>query len=152
MEAVSGLDARTTEMEVEAEVGGMEEPEEREDKREQEGENGDGGDEAEGEEEEEGEGRCELNFGEGMDPIDLVQEAHDGVELYHCFERLEYEALAERKRKALQDRHQFPDRYAKQRLVNVLVYSGLVKREKYLCGLILVGLFLVMPGLSLSSC
>ncbi|KAH7678945.1 HCP-like protein [Dioscorea alata] len=39
-----------------------------------------------------------------MDPLGLAQEGVDGgVELYRQFERLEYEALAERKRKALQD-------------------------------------------------
>ncbi|XP_078156073.1 uncharacterized protein LOC144551848 isoform X1 [Carex rostrata] len=100
-------------MEVEVEAAPTEEQEEREEKGEHEGENGEEGDEKEAEDdEEEGEGeeRCELKFGDGTDPIDLVQGAHDGVELYHRFERLEYEALAERKRKALQDQHQFPDR------------------------------------------
>ncbi|KAJ3671574.1 hypothetical protein LUZ60_007653 [Juncus effusus] len=60
------------------------------------------------EEEEEEEERCELEFEEGTDPIDLVHGANNGVDLFRQFERLEYEALAERKRRALQD--QFPDR------------------------------------------
>ncbi|KAH7678991.1 RNA polymerase III transcription factor TFIIIC protein [Dioscorea alata] len=39
-----------------------------------------------------------------MDPLGLAQEGVDGgVELYRQFKRLEYEALVERKRKALQD-------------------------------------------------
>lgn len=117
------MEAVSTEMEVE--VAPTEE-QEREEKGEREVENGEEGDVEEGEEdEEEGEGekRCELEFADGTDPIDLVQGAHDGVELYHRFERLEYEALAERKRKALQDQHQFPDRYVKQSVVTWESYN-----------------------------
>ncbi|XP_020103106.1 general transcription factor 3C polypeptide 3-like isoform X3 [Ananas comosus] len=59
------------------------------------------------EEEEEEEGDDEeyaIEFDEETNPLDFIEEAADGVELYQQFERLEYEALAERKRKALQDR------------------------------------------------
>ncbi|KAJ0961110.1 hypothetical protein J5N97_000925 [Dioscorea zingiberensis] len=45
-----------------------------------------------------------LEFDVEMDTLGLAQEGVDGgVELYRQFERLEYEALAERKRKALQE-------------------------------------------------
>lgn len=117
MEAVSSL---STGMEVEV-APTVEQ--EREEKGEHEVGNGEEGDEEEGEEDEdegEGEERCELEFADGTDPIDLVQETHDGVELYQRFERLEHEALAERKRKALQDQHQFPDRYVKTKRCNNL--------------------------------
>jgi hypothetical protein len=50
-----------------------------------------------------------------------TQGAHDGVDLYRCFERLEYEALA--KRKAFQDQNQFPDRYVKQSFIIICVSS-----------------------------
>ncbi|KAM0938510.1 putative tetratricopeptide-like helical domain superfamily [Dioscorea sansibarensis] len=63
-------------------------------------EDGDLEEEAEDDDEEE----YRLEFDVEMDPLGLAQEGVDGgVELYRQFERLEYEALAERKRKALQD-------------------------------------------------
>ncbi|XP_010252329.1 PREDICTED: general transcription factor 3C polypeptide 3 isoform X2 [Nelumbo nucifera] len=78
-----------------------------------EGEDGDIDDE-EGEEEEEEEGEEEednleegeytLRFEGEMNPLDFVEDDAFGVQPYQQFERLEYEALAERKRKALADR------------------------------------------------
>ncbi|KAH7667044.1 RNA polymerase III transcription factor TFIIIC protein [Dioscorea alata] len=67
-------------------------------------EDGDIEEEAEDDDEEEEEEEYRLEFDVEMDPLGLAQEGVDGgVELYRQFERLEYEALAERKRKALQD-------------------------------------------------
>jgi hypothetical protein len=129
MEAVS----REMEMEVAPTV-----EQEREKKGVQEVENREEGDEEEGvEDEEEGEEeRCELKFVDGTDPIDLVQGAYDGVDLYRRFERLEYEALAERerKRKAIQDQNQFPDRYVKKSVITICVSSlGSGEKREYLC-------------------
>ncbi|KAG9455032.1 hypothetical protein H6P81_007936 [Aristolochia fimbriata] len=45
-----------------------------------------------------------LRFENGMNPLDFVENDASGVLPYQQFERLEYEALAERKRKALQNR------------------------------------------------
>lgn len=65
-------------------------------------------DDVEGEEEEEDDEDEEeddegytLRFDGDTDPLGLVQEDNHGVDLYQQFERLEYEALAERKRKAV---------------------------------------------------
>ncbi|XP_068658624.1 uncharacterized protein [Aristolochia californica] len=68
-----------------------------------------GGEEEEEEEEEEdvedGEERLyTLQFEGGMNPLDFVENDASGALPYQQFERLEYEALAERKRKALKDR------------------------------------------------
>lgn len=59
--------------------------------------------EEEGEEEED---ECEytFRFEEGINPLDFVEDnAASGVQPYEQFERLEYEALAEKKRKLLAD-------------------------------------------------
>lgn len=62
------------------------------------------GDEEEEEERDEGEGEEGYRLFDGeMDPLDFIQEDPNGIELYQQFERLEYEALAERKRKALHE-------------------------------------------------
>lgn len=61
--------------------------------------------EEEGEEGEE-EDECEytFRFEEGINPLDFVEDnAASGVQPYEQFERLEYEALAEKKRKLLAD-------------------------------------------------
>lgn len=146
------LALETVSLDMEVEAARTEEQEEREEKGEHEGENGEEGDEGEAEEDEEegeGEDRFELKFGDGTDPIDLVQGAHDGVELYHRFERLEYEALAERKRKALQDQHQFPDRYVKQRVVTFCISSlGVSEKRENPCCFLLIWVSFVLYGLS----
>ncbi|OWM77222.1 general transcription factor 3C polypeptide 3 isoform X2 [Punica granatum] len=76
--------------------GGGEEQEEDEGKQE--------GDEDEEEEEEEEEGYA-FRFESGMNPLDFTHEDATGLQPYERFERLEYEALAEKKRKALADPH-----------------------------------------------
>ncbi|XP_010930397.1 uncharacterized protein [Elaeis guineensis] len=86
----SGLEDRVVEMEEDERRGGGREVEEEEEWEEE--EEGDEGEEEEG---------YRLQFDGEMDPLDFVQEDANGVELYQQFERLEYEALAERKRKAL---------------------------------------------------
>ncbi|XP_008786393.1 general transcription factor 3C polypeptide 3 isoform X2 [Phoenix dactylifera] len=89
----SGLEDRgVVEMEEDEGRGGGREVEEEEEWEEEE----------EGEEGEEEEG-YRLQFDGEMDPLDFVQEDANGVELYQQFERLEYEALAERKRKTLHE-------------------------------------------------
>ncbi|EHA8590046.1 putative general transcription factor 3C polypeptide 3 [Cocos nucifera] len=90
--SASGLEDRVVEMEDDEGRGGGREVEE-EDEWEEEVEG------AEGEEEE----GYRLQFDGEMDPLDFVEEDANGVELYQQFERLEYEALAERKRKALHE-------------------------------------------------
>ncbi|KAG0475130.1 hypothetical protein HPP92_014816 [Vanilla planifolia] len=79
-----------------------------EDMEEEEDEGADGTDDTddgiEGAEEEEDEEEYTPHFEGAMDPLGFVQgAAPQGIELYQQFERLEYEILAERKRKALQD-------------------------------------------------
>ena len=60
-------------------------------------------DEEEGEEEEGNESYSLKFYGE-MDPLDFaLKDSSNGDEIYQQFQRLEYEALAERKRKALLD-------------------------------------------------
>lgn len=65
-------------------------------------EEGKEGDEEEGEEEDED---YAFRFKSGMDPLDFTHEDAGGLQPYQRFERLEYEALAEKKRKALADPH-----------------------------------------------
>ncbi|KAJ4795688.1 General transcription factor 3C polypeptide 3 [Rhynchospora pubera] len=104
----------TTEMEV-GEAAGPTEGEEGEERAI--GEEGDEEEaEGEGEGEEEGDERCEFEFEIGTDPVDLVQEAPDGVELYQRFERLENEAIEERerKRKAVQHQQEGPSKKPRQ--------------------------------------
>ena len=75
---------------------------------EEEEEGGGDGDEEEEEEEDdddddnEGEGNYMFRFKDGINPFDFVEDnATSGVQPYEQFERLEYEALAEKKRKLL---------------------------------------------------
>ncbi|XP_042459808.1 uncharacterized protein LOC122043304 isoform X2 [Zingiber officinale] len=75
------------------------------DRGEEEMEEDDGGEEEEWEEDDgEDEEGYRLLFDGDMDPIGFAQDENHGIELYQKFERREYEALAERKRKALQER------------------------------------------------
>ena len=47
-----------------------------------------------------------FRFKDGINPFDFVEDNVDsGVQPYEQFERLEYEALAEKKRKLLADSH-----------------------------------------------
>ncbi|KAJ0085375.1 hypothetical protein Patl1_06855 [Pistacia atlantica] len=78
----------------EFEVAELEEKEEADDEDfENENEN-DGGEEEEGEDEE-----YVFRFNSGVNPLDLTENNSSGLQTYQQFERLEYEALAERKRK-----------------------------------------------------
>lgn len=64
--------------------------------------------EKEEDEEEEGEEEDEdyaFRFESGMNPLDFTHEDAGGLQPYQRFERLEYEALAEKKRKALANHH-----------------------------------------------
>ncbi|KAK9283298.1 hypothetical protein L1049_011535 [Liquidambar formosana] len=80
--------------------------------REEEEEDGDDGEEDGEEEEEEVEGgeddiedgEYTFRFKSGMNPLDFTEGDAFGVQPYQQFERLEYEALAEKKRKALANR------------------------------------------------
>ncbi|RZS14278.1 hypothetical protein BHM03_00045995, partial [Ensete ventricosum] len=82
-------------------------------------------DDVEGEEEEEDEEEEDedegytLRFDGDTDPLGLVQEDNHGVDLYQQFERLEYEALAERKRKAVSQKEP-PRKKEKRRRKNNL--------------------------------
>ncbi|GAB4839589.1 hypothetical protein Ancab_029112 [Ancistrocladus abbreviatus] len=60
---------------------------------------GGGGGDEEGEED----GEDDIEEADCMNPLDFVEDDASGVQLYQQFERLEYEALAERKRKAFAD-------------------------------------------------
>lgn len=78
---------------------------EEEEEEEEEGGGGEGQEEELEGEEEEGE-ECEytFRFEEGINPLDFVEgNAASGVQPYEQFERLEYEALAQKKRKLLAD-------------------------------------------------
>ncbi|THU53836.1 hypothetical protein C4D60_Mb10t18610 [Musa balbisiana] len=83
-------------------------------------------DDVEGEEEEEDEDEEEddegytLRFDGDTDPLGLVQEDNHGVDLYQQFERLEYEALAERKRKAVSQKEPPGESVKKPRREDVL--------------------------------
>ena len=56
------------------------------------------------EDDNEGEGEYMFRFKDGINPFDFVEDNVDsGVQPYEQFERLEYEALAEKKRKLLAD-------------------------------------------------
>ncbi|GAB2286529.1 hypothetical protein Dimus_020927 [Dionaea muscipula] len=68
---------------------------------EEEGEEEDGDEGEEGEEDDIGEGECFVGFQNEMNPLDLIRDDASGSQVYKQFERLEYEALADRKRKAL---------------------------------------------------
>lgn len=57
--------------------------------------------EEEEEEEVEEDGVYTLRFEDGMNPLDFTENDASGLQPYEQFERLEYEALAEKKRKAL---------------------------------------------------
>uniref|UniRef100_A0A2N9IDX6 Uncharacterized protein n=1 Tax=Fagus sylvatica TaxID=28930 RepID=A0A2N9IDX6_FAGSY len=78
-----------------------------EEEEEEEGEGGDGEEEEEEEDDDddddnEGEGKYMFRFKDGINPFDFVEDnATSGVQPYEQFERLEYEALAEKKRKLL---------------------------------------------------
>ncbi|XP_061336470.1 uncharacterized protein LOC133283605 [Gastrolobium bilobum] len=74
----------------------MEEEEEEENAEEEE----DGGEDMD--EEDEVEGEYTFRFKNGMSPLDFVDNNDSGVQRYQQFERLEYEALADKKRKAIQ--------------------------------------------------
>lgn len=68
----------------------------------EEGESGSGEDyDGEGEEDDEDEGA--FRFKSGINPLDYVGDDASGVQTYQQFERLEYEALAEKKRKGIAD-------------------------------------------------
>ncbi|XP_021299995.1 general transcription factor 3C polypeptide 3 isoform X2 [Herrania umbratica] len=69
-----------------------------------EGKVGDKEDEDDDEEEEEDDD-YEFRFKSGINPLEFVGENASGLQIYQQFERLEYEALAEKKRKALADAH-----------------------------------------------
>ena len=76
------------------------------DVEEEEEEGGGDGDEEEEEDDDdddnEGEGNYMFRFKDGINPFDFVEDnATSGVQPYEQFERLEYEALAEKKRKLL---------------------------------------------------
>ncbi|KAK4573981.1 hypothetical protein RGQ29_031780 [Quercus rubra] len=85
------------------------EKEEEEEEEEQEGEQQQEDDEDDddgNEDENEGEGEYMFRFKDGINPFDFVEDNVDsGVQPYEQFERLEYEALAEKKRKLLADSH-----------------------------------------------
>lgn len=53
------------------------------------------------EEQEDDDGEYVFQFGSGMDPLDFTKDDDSGLQPYQQFERLEYEALAEKKRKGL---------------------------------------------------
>lgn len=74
--------------------------EEEEEKEEEEDEDGDGVEEGEGDDEieEDGEEECSVRFEGEMNPLDLVKDVSSEIQLYQQFERLEHEALAEKKR------------------------------------------------------
>ncbi|EXC33654.1 General transcription factor 3C polypeptide 3 [Morus notabilis] len=78
-------------------------------KQEEEGEEDDADDDNNGdyddEEEEEEEEEYSFRFKEGVNPLDFVEDNALSGQPYKQFERLEYEALAEKKRKALADSH-----------------------------------------------
>lgn len=72
-----------------------------EEEEEEEEEEGQEEEEAE-EDDNEDEGEYTFRFKEGINPLDFVEDnADSGVQPYEQFERLEYEALAEKKRKSL---------------------------------------------------
>ncbi|URE48401.1 general transcription factor 3C polypeptide [Musa troglodytarum] len=75
--------------------------------------------EEEDEEEDDDEGYT-LRFDGDTDPLGLVQEDNHGVDLYQQFERLEYEALAERKRKAVSQKEPPGESVKKPRREDVL--------------------------------
>ncbi|GKV35145.1 hypothetical protein SLEP1_g43450 [Rubroshorea leprosula] len=60
-------------------------------------------DEADDDEDEDDDEEYAFRFKSGTNPLDFVGDDSSGVQLYQQFERLEYEALAEKKRKALAD-------------------------------------------------
>lgn len=62
-------------------------------------------DDADEEEEEEEEEEYTFRFQNEMSPLDFVGNNDSGVQRYQQFERLEYEALADRKRKANEQCH-----------------------------------------------
>ncbi|KAL2936929.1 General transcription factor 3C polypeptide 3 [Bienertia sinuspersici] len=80
-----------------------EENEGKEEEEEEEEEDGGGGEEGEDEDEmeEEEEEECLVRFKGDINPLDFVEDGTSQIQLYQQFERLEYEALAEKKRKAL---------------------------------------------------
>ncbi|OMO51533.1 Tetratricopeptide-like helical, partial [Corchorus capsularis] len=94
-------------------------------------------DEEEGEEEEEDDG---FRFKSGINPLDLVGDNASGLQIYQQFERLEYEALAEKKRKALADSDlEGPTKKARQEdiseatmdeIMQVINYGGRRKSRK----------------------
>lgn len=87
----------------------VEKEEEEEEEEEQEGEQQEEDDEDDddgNEDENEGEGEYMFRFKDGINPFDFVEDNVDsGVQPYEQFERLEYEALAEKKRKLLANSH-----------------------------------------------
>lgn len=88
--------------EVDATLDAAEQQQQHDDEEEEEEEDNEGADEEEEEEDEpEGEGEYTFRFTDGMSPLDFVHNNDSGIQRYQQFERLEYEALADRKRKAL---------------------------------------------------
>lgn len=61
-----------------------------------------------------GDGEYVFQFGSGMDPLDFTKDDDSGLQPYQQFERLEYEALAEKKRKGLDSSQIVLERCAKK--------------------------------------
>ncbi|XP_030473262.2 uncharacterized protein LOC115690903 isoform X2 [Syzygium oleosum] len=91
-----------TEGERHEEGEGLQEEEEEEEEEGGEEEEDDDDDDGDGD----GDGEYVFQFGSGMDPLDFTKDDDSGLQTYQQFERLEYEALAEKKRKGL-DSSQF---------------------------------------------
>lgn len=92
-DTLKGSPAMGVEDSMKVDVGEEEEEEEEEVGQEEEGE-------GEEEEDNEDEGEYTFRFKDGINPLDFVEDnADSGVQPYEQFERLEYEALAEKKRK-----------------------------------------------------
>ncbi|OMO77505.1 Tetratricopeptide-like helical [Corchorus olitorius] len=92
------------------------------------------------EEEEEEDDDYGFRFKSGINPLDLVGDNASGLQIYQQFERLEYEALAEKKRKALADSDlEGPTKKARQEdiseatmdeIMQVINYGGRRKSRK----------------------
>nr|XP_023915449.1 general transcription factor 3C polypeptide 3-like isoform X3 [Quercus suber] len=105
-ELEEGLLAVSTKDNKKVDVEKEEEEEEEEEKEGEQQEEDDEDDDDGNEDENEGEGEYMFRFKDGINPFDFVEDNVDsGVQPYEQFERLEYEALAEKKRKLLANSH-----------------------------------------------
>lgn len=76
-----------------------------------------------------------FRFKSGVNPLDFVGDGVSGIQMYQRFERLEYEVLAEKKRKALADSDgsEAPAKKARQEDISAASMEDIMEAINYTC-------------------